>query len=141
MDLSSHEKEDRRYLPKIGQRRSRHMKLSTAFGSSTGSIDSQIDENTWKPKNHYLSKEISQDRAKMFIQHQTINVDNTAVRSPAAAVDLNEIDNALLSSRRVLPIDLHESASKRNSASLGLRKRTIQPEKITVLVDSKVKIR
>ena len=61
------------------------------------------------------------------------------MRSPAAAVNNSEIDHALMSSRRVLPLDLKDFArdsTKRASASLSLRKRTIQPEKITVLVDS-----
>lgn len=80
----------------------------------------------------FLNKELSKDKAAVYALDNPVTANKSFNYSP---VELDNINEALLGSRRVFPIDLTQKRS------VGTRKSTMPVEKITMLVDSTVSIR
>lgn len=74
------------------------------------------------------------DRAAVYALDNPITAHKSFNYSP---VELDSINEALLGSKRVFPIDLNPNVVK----AVGQRKSTLPLEKITMLVDSTVSIR
>ena len=88
------------------------------------------------PVLRYLSRDVSKDRAAMLALDNPMNADFTTRITP---VDLSFINNALLTSRRVFPIDSLLESSK--NVRKNLVKRQMPLSKITVMEDSTVSIK
>ena len=83
-----------------------------------------------------LSRDVSKDRAAMLTISNPLNFNFT---TPAPQIDdLNSIQNALLTSRRVFPIDVPTQGTESNRKII---KKRMPLSKITVMEDSTVSIR